>query len=215
VVWYGSRTWTEEIKAEIQPFLARELNPMLSEEKTHITHIVRGSTSWDSLQGDKRWADGQWCLFSQVPPRAIKRLREAVKSITQNTFTDEVAAFTALAGLIRGWGHYYARAADSRLRDSLDAFIYQEEWKYCLQKREGRAKRAYHQYALPRPVRQAGTFTGRSIGMGTWWISCSVRRGTRRRRKPSSAPHALSPVVSRSGSLAMGTTPILVPSKLS
>jgi len=158
-VWNGSRTRAEEIKAEIQTFLARELKLTLSEEKTHITHIDEGVDFLGyRLQGDKRWADGQWCLFSRVPPRAIKRLREAVKGITHNTFTDEVAAFTALAGLIRGWGNYYAYAADSRLMDSLDAFIYQEVWKYCLQKCEGRAKRAYHQYTLPRPLRQAGTF---------------------------------------------------------
>jgi Group II intron, maturase-specific domain len=97
-------------------------------------------------------------LFSRVPPKAIKRLREAVKGITQNTFTDEVAAFTALAGFIRGWGNYYAYAADSRLMDSLDGFIYQAVWKYCLRKCEGQAKRAYHKYTLPRPLRQAGTF---------------------------------------------------------
>jgi len=30
-------------------------------------------------------------------------LCDAVKAITQNTFTDEVAAFTAPSGLIRGW----------------------------------------------------------------------------------------------------------------
>jgi len=37
-----------------------------------------------------------------------------------------------------GLGNYYAYAADSRLMDSLDAFIYQEVWKYCLHKSGGR-----------------------------------------------------------------------------
>jgi len=55
----------------------------------------------------------------------------------QNTFTDEVAAFTALSGLIRGWGNYYAYAADSRLMDSLDAFIYQEVWSSLHKRRDG------------------------------------------------------------------------------
>jgi len=54
------------------------------------------------IQGDKRWSDGQWCLFSSTQ-KAIRRFRDAVKAITQNTFTDEVAAFTAPSGLIRGW----------------------------------------------------------------------------------------------------------------
>ena len=77
-----------------------------------------------------------------MPQKAIRRFRDAVKSITCNTFTDEVAAFTALAGLIRGWGNYYAYAAESRLMDSLDAFIHREVWKYCLAKTGGREKRA-------------------------------------------------------------------------
>jgi len=75
-------------------------------------------------------------------PKGDSTLRDAVKAITQNTFTDEVA-FTAPSGLIRGWGNYYAYAADSRLMDSLDAFIYQEVWKYCLHKSGGRAKPAH------------------------------------------------------------------------
>jgi len=33
--------------------------------------------------------------------------------------------------------------------DSLDAFIYQEVWKYCLHKSGGRAKPAYSRYTLP------------------------------------------------------------------
>jgi hypothetical protein len=82
-----------------------------------------------------------------------------VKEITRNTFTDEVAAFTALSGLIRGWGNYYAYAAESRMMDSLDAFIYREMWKYCRRK-SGRAgaKAVYHKYTLPRHLRETGYF---------------------------------------------------------
>jgi len=81
-----------------------------------------------------------------------------VSDITHQTFTDEVAAFTALAGRIRGWGKEYAYAAQSRLMDSLDAFSYREGWTYCLQNCGGRAKRAYQKYTLPRTARQLGTF---------------------------------------------------------
>jgi group II intron reverse transcriptase/maturase len=157
--WNGSRDRAIEIKAEIKTFLANELKLRLSEEKTHITHIDDGFEFLGyHIQGDKRWSDGQWCLFSRVPPKAIRRFRSGVKAITQNTFTDEVAAFTALSGLIRGWGNYYAYAADSRLMDSLDAFIYQEVWKYCLHKSGKRAKPAYSRYTLPRPLREVGYF---------------------------------------------------------
>jgi len=55
-----------------------------------------------------------------------------------------------LSGLIRGWGNYYAYAADSRLMDSLDAFIYQEVWKYCLHKAED-GKPAYSRYTRHLP----------------------------------------------------------------
>jgi group II intron reverse transcriptase/maturase len=158
-IWNGSRTRAEEIKAEITAFLANSLKLRLSADKTLITHIDDGFDFVGyRLKGDKRWSDGKWCLFSRVPPKAIQRFREAVKAITRKTFTDEVAAFTALTGLIRGWGNYYAYAAQSRLMDSLDAFIYREVWTYCLAKCRGRAKRAYQKYTLPRLARQVGTF---------------------------------------------------------
>jgi RNA-directed DNA polymerase len=166
-IWNGSRERAEEIKAEIKTFLADELKLRLSEDKTLITHVDDG---FDFLGyrmiGNKRWSDGQWCLFSRVPDKAVRRFRDAVKEITHSTFIDEVAAFTALAGLIRGWGNYYAYAAESRLMDSLDAFIYQEVWKYCRSKNErAGAKVVYHTYTLPRHLREPGYFQlGLAIG---------------------------------------------------
>ena len=158
-LWNGSRERAEQIKAEICTFLADELKLRLSEEKTLITHIDDGFTFLGyRIEGNKRRADGQWCLLTRVPPNAIRRFRDAVKTVTSKTFTDEVAAFTALTGLIRGWGNYYAYAVDSRLMDSLDAFIYRELWQYCLAKCGGRAKRAYARYTLPRPLRKTGHF---------------------------------------------------------
>ena len=158
-IWNGRRDRAEEIKADIQTFLNDSLKLRLSEEKTLITHIDDGFDFLGyRIQGNKRWSDGKWCLFSRIPPKAIRRFREAVKEITSKTFTDEVAAFTALSGLIRGWGNYYAYTAESRLMDSLDAFIYRELWKYCLDKCGYRAKRAYQKYTLPRPLRQVGYF---------------------------------------------------------
>lgn len=159
-IWNGSRERAEEIKAEIKTFLADNLKLRLSEEKTLITHIDDGFNFLGyQIKGDKRWSDGQWCLFSKVTEKAVERFREAVKKITRNVFTDEVATFTALSGLIRGWGNYYAYAAESRLMDSLDAFVYQEVWKYCRRKnRKAGAKRVYHQYTLPRNLRETGYF---------------------------------------------------------
>ena len=159
-VWNGSRQRAEEIKAEMQAFLADELKLRLSEEKTLITHIDDGFNFLGyHMVGNKRWSDGQWCLLSRVPQTAIRRFRDAVKGITRNTFTDEVAAFTALSGLIRGWGNYYAYAAESRLMDSLDAFVYRQVWKYCRRK-SGRAgaKVVFHKYTLPRHLRETGFF---------------------------------------------------------
>lgn len=159
-VWNGSRERAEEIKVEIKTFLAEELELRLSEEKTLITHIDDGFDFLGyRIVGDKRWSDGQWCLFSRVPQKAIRRFRDAVKEVARNTFTDEVAAFTALSSLIRGWGNYYAYAAESRLMDSLDAFIYQQMWRYCRRK-SGRAgaKAVYRKYTLPRHLRETGHF---------------------------------------------------------
>jgi RNA-directed DNA polymerase len=159
-VWNGSRDRAEEIKAEIKTFLADELKLRLSEEKTLITHIDDGFRFLGySMGGGKRWTDGQWCLFSRVPDPAIRRFRDAVKQITESTFTDEVAAFTALAGLIRGWGNYYAYAAESRLMDSLDGFIYRQVWNYCCAKnRQVGVKAVYAKYTLPRHLRDVGYF---------------------------------------------------------
>jgi hypothetical protein len=105
-IWNGSRARAEDIKAEIAAFLADSLKLRLAEDKTRITHIDDGFDFVGyRLKGDKRWADGKWCWFSRVPPKARQRFREAVKAITRKTFTDAVAAFTALAGWIRGGGN--------------------------------------------------------------------------------------------------------------
>lgn len=159
-LWNGSRERAEEIKAEIKTFLAEKLNLRLSEDKTLITHIDDGFDFLGyRMVGGKRWSDQQWCLFSRVPPKAIRRFREAVKEIADQSFTDEVAAFTALSGLIRGWGNYYAYAAESRLMDSLDAFIYQQMWHYGRDKnKEVGAKAVFQKYTLPRSLRAVGYF---------------------------------------------------------
>jgi hypothetical protein len=165
-LWNGSRTRAEEIKAESAAFLAHSLQLRLAGEKTLLTPIDDGFDFVGyRLKGDKRWTDGQWCVFSRVPPQAMQRFREAVKAIPRKTCTDEVAAFTAVTGLMRGGGNYYASAAQSRLMDRLDACIYREVWTYCLAKCRGRAKRAYQQYTLPRLARQVGTCQlGRLVG---------------------------------------------------
>jgi group II intron reverse transcriptase/maturase len=159
-VWNGSRERAEEIKADIKAFLADELKLRLSEEKTLITHIDDGFDFLGyHMRGGKRWSDGQWCFFSRVSSKAVRRFRDAVREITQNTFTDEVAAFTALSGLIRGWGNYFAYAAESRLMDSLDASIYQEVWRYCRgRSRHAGAKAVFHKYTLPRHLWTPGYF---------------------------------------------------------
>ena len=159
-VWNGSRERAEEIKADIKTFLAEELKLRLSEDKTLITHVDDGFDFLGyRLIGSKRWSDGRGCLFSRVPQKASRRFREAIKRITRNVYADEAAVFTALTSLIRGWGNYYAYAAESRLMDSLDAFVYYEVWKYCRRKnaRQG-AKAVYKKYTLPPQLRETGYF---------------------------------------------------------
>ena len=180
--WNGSRTRAADIKAEIKAFLADALHLRLADEKTLITHIDDGFDFLGyRLQGAKRWSDGQWCFFSRVSEKAIRRFRDAVKDITRYTFTDEVATFTALAGLIRGWGNYYAYAAESRLMDSLDAFIYQQVWSYCLRKnRKAGAKVVYHKYTLPPHLREVGYFN-LGIVVGTQTVRLPRLSGIPRR----------------------------------
>ncbi len=157
-LWNGNRRRAEEIKAEFAAFLGSELHLRLSDDKTLITHIDDGFDFLGyHLTGGKRWSDGKWCLFSRVPHRAIERFREGVKRITHNPSTDEVAAFAALASLVRGWGNYYAYAAESRLMHSLDGYVYRELWKYCRHKNGKRgAKAVYQQYTIPRELRESG-----------------------------------------------------------
>ena len=158
--WNGSRDRAEEIKADIKTFLANHLGLRLSENKTLITHVDDGFAFLGyRMIGDKRWTDGRWCLFSRVPQSTIRRFRDEVKSIATSTYTDEVATFTALSGLIRGRGNYYAYAAESRLMDSLDAFIYRELWKYCCNKHHKVGKKIiFKMYTLPRHLRAVGFF---------------------------------------------------------
>jgi RNA-directed DNA polymerase len=191
-VWNGSYERAEEIKAEIKDFLANKLKLRLSEEKTLITHIDDGFDFLGyRIQGDKRWADGQWCLFSKVTKKAVKRFREAVKEISRKAFTDEIAAFTALSGLLRGWGNYYAYAAESRLMDSLDAFVYREVWKYCRRKnRKMGAKAVYKKYTLPRPLREVGHF---QIGAIVGQRVIHIPRLSSIARKPLKLPYPSNP----------------------
>jgi RNA-directed DNA polymerase len=159
-MWNGSRESAEEIKSEIKTFLADELKLRLSEEKTLITHIDDGFDFLGyQIKGNKRWTDGRWCLFSKVSKRGIERFRKAVKQITRNVFNDEAATFAALSNFIRGWGNYYAYAAESNLMDSLDAYVYRELWRYCRSKnsRMG-AKAVYDKYTLPPRLRATGHF---------------------------------------------------------
>jgi len=88
------------------------------------------------IQGDKRWSDGQWCLFSRVP-QTIRRFRDAVKAIPK-TRSPMKWRLSLPKWFDSGLGNYYAYAADSRLMDSLDAFIYQEVWKYCHKAEDGK-----------------------------------------------------------------------------
>lgn len=159
-IWNGSAKRIPEIKAEIATFFSDTLKLQLSEEKTLITHIDDGFDFLGyHIKGARRWEDDQWRLFSLVSERGIRRFRDGIKLIAQQTFTDEVAAFTAFSGLIRGWGNYYAYAASSRLMDSLDAFIYQQMWKYLLGKNKHvGAKKVFFKYTLPRNLKKVGYF---------------------------------------------------------
>lgn len=159
-IWNGSHQRILEIKNEMKAFFSDTLQLRLSEEKTLVTHIDDGFDFLGyHIRGGRRWADGQWRLFSLVSRRGIRRLRDGIKLIAQQTFTDEAAAFTAFSGLIRGWGNYYACAANSRLMDSLDAFIYQQIWKYLLGKfKHVGAKKIFYKYTLPKNLRKVGYF---------------------------------------------------------
>lgn len=85
-VWNGSRDRAEEIKAEIKTFLADEIQLRLSGEKTLITRIDDGFDFLGyRMQGDKRWQDGRWCLFSRVADKAIRRFRDAVGDMLHHT----------------------------------------------------------------------------------------------------------------------------------
>jgi group II intron reverse transcriptase/maturase len=195
-IWNGSRERAEEIKAEIRTFLFDELKLRLSAKKTLITHIDEGFDFLGyHIVGDKRWSDGQWCLFSRVPLKAIRRFRDAVKEITRKTFTDEVAAFTALSSLIRGWGNYYAYAAESRLMHSLDGFIYQQIGKYCRRKRKkAGAKVVYHEYTLPPSLRETGYF---QLGLVVGEQVVRIPRLSGIPRKPLTLPYPPHPYLSQ------------------
>lgn len=110
-----------------------------------------------------------------------------MKEITRNPSTDEVAAFTALTSLIRGWGNYYAYAAEGQLMHSLDAFIYQELWKYCRRKnRRMGAKAVYREYTLPRHLQETGYF---QVGLVVGKRTVRIPRLSGIPRKPLKLPY--------------------------
>jgi len=119
-VWNGSRDRAEEIKAEIKAFLANVLKLKLSEEKTLITHIDDGFQFWaikfrvtNAGQMDSG-ARVPKAIDAAMPSRQLPKTRSPMKWLSLPQWFDS------------GLGNYYAYAADSRLMDSLDAFIYQE-----------------------------------------------------------------------------------------
>jgi len=87
-------------KAEIKAFLANVLKLKLS-EKRPSSPIDDGFQFWaiKFRVTNAGQMDSGACFHEY--PKGDSTLRDAVKAITQNTFTDEVAAFTALSGLIR------------------------------------------------------------------------------------------------------------------
>jgi hypothetical protein len=158
-LWNGRRDRAEAITAELKGGLALALPLRLSADKTLLPPRDAGCDCWGyRLAGGQRGADGPWGLVSRVPPKAIRRVRDAVQNLTSHPFTAAVAAWTALAGWLRGWGHDAAEAADSRRMDSWDAVVHREVWKACLATTDGREKRAYAQYPVPRSVRETGCF---------------------------------------------------------
>lgn len=122
----GSIDDVKQLKHDIAAFLGEELQLMLSEEKTLITHVNDGFDflGFQFYRGLSR--QGKWVPKTRVPQSRIEAVKEKVKHITEHSriCIDEAAIVRNLNRILLGWGNYYCHTPAGLVFSNVDHYAY-------------------------------------------------------------------------------------------
>jgi len=121
----------DEVKPLVQSFLTQR-GLMLSEEKTHVTHIDDG---FDFLGFNVRKYRGR--LLCKPAEKGVKRLREKVRELLRTHRTAPACVVVAkLNPILRGWANYYRHDTSAKTFSEVDDYLFWSLWRW--------AKRRHH-----------------------------------------------------------------------
>lgn len=156
MLWNGTHEGALQLRDEIKTFLWEELHLELSEEKTHVTHVMDG---FDFLGFHLQYQTrkGHRPMLIVTPKRDnIERFKAKVKRLTRRSsvLVPVDLRFQQLNSLIRGWGNYYRYANFTHDAKKLDWWISNRVLIWLQAKHKGQGTRAILEQYLVRETRK-------------------------------------------------------------
>ena len=142
ILWNGTREDAAKLRDDLRDFLGEELHLELSEEKTHITHLIDGL---DFLGFHIQWQVGGTRPWLRVTPSRdnVRRFKAKIKSLTKRGtgYATPEMRFKSLNRIIRGWGNYYRHVSFKHDAQKLDYWVNKRVLTWLKHKHEGRGTR--------------------------------------------------------------------------
>jgi len=126
LLYNGTKSQAEEIRAALRTFLDEELHLELNEEKTRLAHATDG---FDFLGFNVRlYEDGEKKPHLRVKPSAknVQRFRAQIRQMTckRRVFDPEIEKIQAINQLCRGWVSYYQHVSAKETARELDYWVF-------------------------------------------------------------------------------------------
>ncbi|MEO1442202.1 MAG: group II intron maturase-specific domain-containing protein, partial [Chloroflexota bacterium] len=156
MLWNGTHEGALQLRDEIKAFLWEELHLELSEEKTHVTHVMDGF-DFLGFHLQYRTRKGHRPMLLVTPKRDnIERFKAKVKRLTRRSsvLVPVDLRFQQLNSLIRGWGNYYRYANFTHDAKKLDWWISNRVLIWLQAKHKGQGTRAILEQYLVRETRK-------------------------------------------------------------
>jgi group II intron reverse transcriptase/maturase len=130
-----------QTKAEIKDFLETELNLILSDDKTKITHVNDGF-NFLGFNIQRRNPEGRWVTHLRPTEAGIKKVKLKIKHLTArcHTVLDEVTRLKSLNSLVSGWCEYYKHTSLQRDLEEVSRYTWHRYHKWLLKKHKGSRK---------------------------------------------------------------------------
>lgn len=127
VLWNGTHQDALALRDELKHFLWEELRLELSEEKTHVTHVIDGfdflgfHIRWETPNGKRPW------LRVTPTQKNMERFRAKIKTMTKrgSTLLTPELKIKTLNRVLRGWGNYYRHVSFTHDAKELDWWVNQ------------------------------------------------------------------------------------------